>query len=148
MPGARWRRRSGHRSSLHICEHGAMALWEIVLLVVLALVVLLFIGGYIASGRIAAARDRRLREHIAEADQALAAARASDRGWDRALLEDAVRSALRDRRPGAEIERMELIQVVDLPGTEGDSAVFHLVTTSGEEQLELVRRGDGAWGPT
>src|SRR5437879_4171448 len=100
-----------------------MAVWEIVLLVLVALVALLFAGGYAANARMTAARQRRLRERIAEADQALAAARATDRGWDRPLLEEAVRSALQARRPGAVIERMELVQVVDLPGTDADSAV-------------------------
>jgi len=123
-----------------------MAAWEIVLLAFVALVALLFAGGYVANARITAARARRLRENIATADNALADARASDRGWDRERLEDAVRSALRERRPGARIERMDLIQVVDLPGTDEDSAVFRLMTTSGEERLELVRRGD-EWTP-
>ena len=119
-----------------------MAVWEIVLLVLAALVALLFLGGYAADARRAAARERRMRERIAAADQALAGARASDRGWDRARLEEAVHVALRDRRPGAVIDRMDLVQVVDMPGTDGDSAIFRLVTSSGEEQLELVRRGD------
>ena len=119
-----------------------MAVWEIVLLILVALVALLFAGGYLANARIAAARQRQLRERVAEADHALASARAGDRGWDRPLLEQAARSALHQRRPGAEIELIELIQVVDLPGTDSDSAVFHIVTSSGEEQLEMVRRGD------
>jgi hypothetical protein len=38
---------------------------------------------------------------------------------------------------------MELVQVIDLPGTDSDSAVFHLITNlGGDEHLELVRRGD------
>lgn len=121
-----------------------MAVWEIVLLILVVLVALLFAGGYVANARANDARQRRLRERVAEADQMLAAARASDRGWDRSLLEQAARSAVHARRPGAEIEQIELVQVVDLPGTESDSAVFHVVTSSGEEQLEMVRRGD-AW---
>jgi hypothetical protein len=138
------RRRTLDRPDDATCEHGAIAVWEIVLLVIVALIALLFVGGYVANARRNAARERRLHERTAAADRALADARASDRGWDRPLLEQAVRDALRQRRPGAEIQQMELVQVVDKPGTDSDSAVFHLVTTSGEEQLELVRRG-GAW---
>jgi hypothetical protein len=37
---------------------------------------------------------------------------------------------------------MELVQVVDLPGTDEDSAVFLVLTSDGEERLELVRTGD------
>ncbi|HZO36992.1 MAG TPA: hypothetical protein VFB41_08970 [Solirubrobacteraceae bacterium] len=119
-----------------------MAVWEIVLLILVVLVALLFAGGYVANARLSAARQRHLRERVAEADHALAAARASDRGWDRSLLEQAARAALTARRPGASIEQIELIQVVDLPGTDSDSAVFHVTTSSGEEQLEMIRRGD------
>jgi hypothetical protein len=119
-----------------------MAIWEIVLLALVALVVLLFAGGYVANARVNAARQRRLREHIAEADKALAEARATDRGWDREVLEAAARAALETRRPGIPVERMELVQVVDLPGTDEDSAVFLVLTSDGEERLELVRSGD------
>jgi len=123
-----------------------MAVWEIVVLVIVALLVLLFLGGLAGNARAGAARDRRLRQRIAEADHALADARATDRGWDRAVLEAAARAALEARRPGVEVESLELVQVVDLPGTDEDSAVFHVVSGGADERLELHRRGD-TWSP-
>lgn len=119
-----------------------MDVWEIVLLAIVAVVALLFVGGFIGNARRSTQRDRRLREHIAAADQALADARATDRGWDRDRLEAAVRAAHDARRPGVAIDRLDLIQVVDLPGTDADSAVFHVVSAHGEDRLELVRSGD------
>jgi type II secretory pathway pseudopilin PulG len=126
----------------HTCEDGAMAVWEIVLLVIVVLVGVLFLGGYVANARRNAARERQLRERIAQADQALAEARATDRGWDRERLEAAVLAALEARRPGVPVQSMELVQVVDLPGTDSDSAVFHVVTGVGQDRLELIRTGD------
>src|SRR5262245_40951431 len=102
---SRMRRRRPVRRA---CEDAGMELWEIVVLAIVAAAALLFVGGYVGNARMNAARDRRLRERIAEADRALAAARASDRGWDRPLLDAAARSALEARRPGIQIERMEL----------------------------------------
>lgn len=124
-----------------------MDVWVIVLLVIAALVALLFFGGFVANARASARRERRLREHIAQADKALADARAADRGWDRDRLEAAVRAAHEARRPGVPIERLALIQVVDRPGTDSDSAVFHVTSAGGEDRHELVRRGD-QWSAT
>src|SRR5438045_9703219 len=99
-PSPCWKRTRSRSPGAHTCEHGAMAVWEIVLLVLVVLVVLLFLGGYAGNARVSAARQRRLRDRVAAADQALAAARASDRGWDRSLVEQAVRTAAYGRRPG------------------------------------------------
>lgn len=120
-----------------------MAVWEIVLLALVAILALLFVGGLIGNARARAGRDRQLRERIAAADHALAAARAEDRGWDRELLEAAARAAFAQQRPGVAIERLELVQVVDRPGTEEDRAAFQVIAAGGEDHLELVRSGDG-----
>jgi hypothetical protein len=119
-----------------------MAAWEIVLAALVAVAALLFVGGYLGNARVAAARERRLRERIEHADRALAEARAEDRGWDRTVLEAAVRDAVGRARPGATIDRLELVQVVDLPGTDSDSAIFLVVSGDRRERLELVRTGD------
>jgi hypothetical protein len=121
-----------------------MAAWEIVLLAIVAVLVLLFLGGLAGNARARTARDRRLREHIAAADQALASARADDRGWDKELLEAAARAAFAQQRPGVPIDRLELIQVVDRPGTEEDRAAFQVTAAGGDDHLELVRSG-GQW---
>lgn len=120
-----------------------MAVWEIVLLALVAILALLFVGGLIGNARARAGRDRQLRERIAAADHALASARAEDRGWDRELLEAAARAAFAQQRPGVAIERLELVQVVDRPGTEEDRAAFQVIAAGGEDHLELVRSGDG-----
>jgi hypothetical protein len=119
-----------------------MDAWVIILLVVVAVLVLLFLGGLAGNARARRAQSQRLAEHISAADHALAEARAQDRGWDRELLERAAREALAVQRPGVPIERLELIQVVDRPGTDEDRAAFHVVTATGDDHLELVRSGD------
>ena len=121
-----------------------MSAIAIIVIVVVILVVLLIVGGLIANGR-------RTRDHedetliaVREADQALALARAGDRGWERAALEAAAREAFAARSP-AEVRELLLMQVVDRPGTEEDQALFRVVTDVGSEEILLVRHGD-AWG--
>ena len=111
----------------------------IVLLVAGALLLLLFIGGYIANARRRRAERARLHALAQEADQHLAAAHAEDKGWERSGLEAAAQEAFRARagRPALELT---LVQVVDRPGTEEDEAVFE----ADGERLVLGRRGD-AW---
>jgi hypothetical protein len=116
---------------------------EIVILVVLLLIAALVVGGFVASGRRARADAPAGRAELEAANQALALARAQDRGWERSLLEEACRAAFAERSP-AEIRDLELVQVVDRPGTEEDQAVFRVVTDRGSEYLHLDRRGD-AW---
>ncbi len=45
-------------------------------------------------------------------------------------------------RSEAEIRDLQLVQVVDKPGTEDDQAVFRVVTDHGSEHLHLDRHGD------
>jgi hypothetical protein len=116
---------------------------EIVILVVVVLIAVLVVGGYVASGRRARADEAAGKAELEAANQALALARAQDRGWERSLLEEACRAAFAERSP-AEIRDLELVQVVDRPGTEEDQAVFRVVTDHGFEYLHLDRRGD-AW---
>jgi type II secretory pathway pseudopilin PulG len=117
-----------------------------IVLIVLAVVVLvLVVGGYIASERRDRADDEALQVELEAANRALAMARATDKGWERSLLEAAARDAFADRSP-AEVRELQLVQVVDKPGTEDDQAVFRVVTDHGEEYLHLDRHGD-AWVP-
>ena len=76
-----------------------MSALAIIVIAVLAVLVLLFVGGVVANGRRARAEDPELRATLLEADQALAHARAEDRGWDRAALETAARAAFAARSP-------------------------------------------------
>jgi type II secretory pathway pseudopilin PulG len=116
---------------------------EIVIVVVVLVIAALVVGGLVASGRRARAEEARSRAELEAANQALALARAEDRGWERSLLEAACRAAFAERSP-AEVRRLELVQVVDRPGTEEDQAVFRVITDHGSEYLHLDRHGD-AW---
>jgi type II secretory pathway pseudopilin PulG len=115
--------------------------FAVVVIVVLGVLVLLAVGGYVASGRRAARRESTLQPELEAANQALATAHAQDRGWERSLLEEAARSAFAERS-GASVRELQLVQVVDRPGTDEDEAVFRVVTDHGSEYLHLDRRGD------
>lgn len=118
---------------------------EIVILVVVVLLAVLIAGGFVITGRRQRADEAALQRELEAANEALALARASDKGWERSLLEEAVRAAFA-ARSGAEIRDLQLVQVVDKPGTADDQAVFRVVTDHGSEHLHLDRRGD-AWVP-
>jgi hypothetical protein len=114
---------------------------EIIIVVVVLLIIVLAVGGVIAVRRRERADEPALRAELEAANEALALARASDKGWERSLLEEACRAAFAERS-GAEIRDLQLVQVVDKPGTEDDQAVFRVVTEHGSEHLHLDRRGD------
>jgi len=69
----------------------------------------------------------------------LAAAAASDRGWDRSTLEDAARRIYATEHGGEPVE-LVLVEVRDRPGTDEDEAVFRC----GDKHLTLGRRA-GDW---
>jgi len=106
------------------------------------LVLLLFVGGYVANARRRQAEHAALLARAREADRHLADAHAQDKGWERAALEDAARDAYIAHH-GQAPERLTLVQVVDKPGVEEDEAVFDADGT----ELVMGRRG-GEWGPT
>ncbi len=120
-----------------------MSTLAIIIIVFVVVVLLLIVGGLVASGRLFRHEDAHLRAIAQEADRALAAARAVDRGWDRPALEASARAAFAARSP-AEVRELLLIQVVDRPGTEEDQALFRVVTDAGSEEILLMRDGD-AW---
>ncbi len=121
-----------------------MSTATVIVLVVLALVVLLAVGGAVATARRTRAREASLRAQLREANEALAAAHAEDKGWERDTLEAAAREVLASRGEGARVRSLELVQVVDRPGTDDDQAVFRAVTDGGEQRVVLGRR-DGRW---
>jgi hypothetical protein len=118
---------------------------EIIIAAIVVLVLVLGIGGYVATGRRRRADEGKDRDELEAANQALALAHASDKGWERSVLDEACRAAFADRS-AAEIRELQLVQVVDKPGTEEDQAVFRVVTDHGSEYLHLDRHGD-AWVP-
>jgi hypothetical protein len=120
----------------------ALSTVGIVLIVLAAVLLLFFIGGLLA----ASARDRKQAgsydAHVAEADEALEQARASDRGWDRAVMEAEARRALTEQRPGVAFTDLHLVLVDDRPGKEEDRAHFLAVGEREETKVVLARTGD------
>jgi hypothetical protein len=123
-----------------------MSALVIILIVLAVLIVLVFIGGLVAAG----SRDRAgagvYPKHVAQADSALQQAAAADRGWDRGVMEEAARGALRDQKPEFEYDDLHLILVDDRPGKEEDRAHFVALGPEGEARVVLTRTGDH-WGP-
>jgi hypothetical protein len=120
-----------------------MSILAIILIAVGVLLAVLLALGFLG----ARTRDRRRAgtwaQHVAEADSALEQARAADRGWDRGLMEAAVRGALERSRPGWTYDDLHLVLVDDRPGTEEDRAHFVAVGDGGEEaRVVLERQGD------
>jgi hypothetical protein len=113
----------------------------IVVGVIVVLALVLFVGGLVITGRRRDALGAQLRDRIEAADAALAEARAQDKGWERATIEAAARAAVAP----AEVRELQLVQVVDRPGTEADQAVFRVVGTDGAERTVTLGRRDGAW---
>ena len=110
------------------------------LIIVLAVLFLLFVGGIIAASRRRKATQERFEIDLQRVNRELAEAHAQDRGWERAALEASAREAYAAQHDGAEPAELELVQVIDKPGTDEDKAVFYC----GSERLTLGRR-DGEW---
>jgi hypothetical protein len=110
--------------------------WLIIVIVVLA--VLAIGGGYARSRQLKRSRPA-FDAHLEQVNRDLATAAAQDRGWDRDTLEAAARRIYAADR-GNEPASLQLVEVVDRPGTDDDQAVFRC----GDEQLTLGRR-DGEW---
>jgi hypothetical protein len=82
--------------------------------------------------------------HLAAADHALEAARASDRGWDRAVMEDVARAALNEHHPGWDFRSLDLVLVDDRPGIDEDRA--HFEAADGDRRvLVVLTRSDAGW---
>jgi hypothetical protein len=122
-----------------------MPTWLAIVLIVLAVLVIVFlVGGYVAARRRAEARAAALLRELGEANEALARARALDRGWDRDHIDAAARAAHLGRRPEARIDGVHLVQVVDRPGVEDDEALVRVTDEAGQHEVRLDRRG-GEW---
>jgi type II secretory pathway pseudopilin PulG len=121
-----------------------MSTLAIVLIVAAVIVVVLLVAATIAVRRRTERDQDAYTEHLAAADHALEAARASDRGWDRAVMEDVARAALAERKPGREYPSLDLILVDDRPGVNEDRA--HFEARDGDERvLVVLSRGEAGW---
>ena len=112
-----------------------MPLW---LIIVLAVLLVLAVGGYFARQAQLKRSRPAFERRLAQVERDLAAAAATDRGWDREHLEAAAR-AIATQRLGHEPEELTLVEVIDKPGTEHDQAVFLI---DGGQRLILGRRDD------
>lgn len=121
-----------------------MTALEIVLIVLALLVIVLGGGGYVATARRTRARDGSLLDQLKRVDRELATARAADKGWERATLEAAARAAATERF--GSVSELQLVQVIDKPGTDADQAVFRVEAGGAEHSITLGRSG-GVWGP-
>ena len=119
-----------------------MPTWLIIVIVVL---VILVVGGVIARNRQLQKSRPAFERALAQVDQDLAAAAASDRGWDRELLETSARRICAEQF-GAEPDEMTLVEVIDKPGTDEDQAVFD-VSAGGARHRVVLGRRDGDWVP-
>ncbi len=120
-----------------------MSVIVIVLIVVVVLAVVLFVGGLVASRR--RLNDPELGPHIRNADQALEQARANDRGWDRAILEEVARRTLAQERPEFGVNDLHLVLVDDRPGVEEDRAHMLAMGDDGQARVVLTRDAEGEW---
>ncbi len=120
-----------------------MSAGEIVLLVVIALIVALAVGGMIAQRRRLARNRPVFESSLEEVNHDLAVARAKDRGWEAQTLDAAARDAYARERGGAPAE-LTLVRIVDRPGTDADKAIFRAESGGRREELTLGRQ-DGAW---
>jgi hypothetical protein len=120
-----------------------MSTVAIVAIAVAAVLVLLFLGGYVGARR--RIRSPRTGDRIAAADRALEQARASDRGWDREVMADAVIQALTRERPDFEWSTIELVLVDDRPGVAEDHAVMTASGPNGTVRVVLARAASGDW---
>jgi hypothetical protein len=120
-----------------------MSTLAIILIVVAVVLGLLFLGGLVYSRR--RLNDPHLEQRISSADQALEAARASDRGWDRALMEEAARRALAEAQADFAVDALHLVLVEDRPGVEDDHAHMLAVGGGREARVVLTRDSAGDW---
>lgn len=121
-----------------------MSTLAIVLIVAAIVVIALLVAGTIAVRRRMESGQEDYARHLAAADHALEAARASDRGWDRAVMEDVVRAALNEHRPSWDFRSLDLVLVDDRPGVHADRA--HFEASDGDERvLVVLTRGEAGW---
>ena len=101
------------------------------------------VGGAIARNRQLARSRPAFERALAQVDQDLAAAAASDRGWDRALLEASARRICAEQL-GAEPEELTLVEVIDRPAPTRTRPSSTSAPAARSHRVVLGRR-DGDW---
>ena len=115
---------------------------EIVVIAVVAVFALLALAGAAGLRRRREAGADAFAREIEQANRDLAAAHAADNGWEPGRVTEAARAAFTQERPGVTVSGIELVQVIDPPGTDDDKALFVVRTADGEHHLTLGRAGD------
>ncbi len=117
----------------------------VVIAIVLAVLVILAVGGAIAARRRMKATEAGFSNHLERANVDLATAHAADRGWDPDALASAARAAVGERHPELGDVALTLVEVVDRPGIEEDVARYRARANSGTELLVTMVRREGGW---
>jgi hypothetical protein len=121
-----------------------MSTLALILIVAALVVVVLLVAASVAVRRRTERDSEAYGRHLAAADHALEAARASDRGWDRGVMEDVARTALDRHRPSWDFRSLDLVLVDDRPGVDEDRA--HFEASDGDERvLVVLTRGESGW---
>lgn len=118
----------------------------LVVLVAIGLLIVLAVLGSIVATRRNRAGAARFSESLTAVDRHLAEAIATDHGWRRDTLDAAARAAFAGHRPGSELESLELLQIVDEPGTDSDLAIYRATAAGAATRITLGRRA-GEWYP-
>ena len=119
-----------------------MSTVEIVVVAVVVVFGLLALGGATVVRRRRNAGESAFRAEVERANRDLAEAHAADNGWEPSRVAEAARRAFNEQRPGTEVSSLQLVQVIDPPGTDEDKAVFHVESPGAEHRLTLGRHGD------
>src|SRR3954447_9515534 len=122
-----------------------MSTLAIVLIILGVLLLVLVVLGALGARKRLAATEQSFHKRLDAANEALADARAEDRGWDLPALEAAARAVVEQRHPDANVRNLHLIQVIDKPGTEDDQARFHVDVAMGRDFEVLLGRRGGEW---
>jgi hypothetical protein len=120
-----------------------MSTLAIILIVFGVIVLIALVLGFLGVQRRDRMRAGGWEESVRAADAALADAAATDRGWQREVMEQAARAALTEMRPDWAPRDLLLVLVDDKPGIDEDRAHFVAVNEGGDEaRVVLARQGD------
>jgi hypothetical protein len=120
-----------------------MSTLAIILIVAVVIVLIAVVLGLLGARRRDEHRAGSWEAHVRSADAALAEAAATDRGWQREIMEQAARAALTEMRPDWAPRDLFLVLVDDRPGIDEDRAHFVAVSDGGDEaRVVLTRQGD------
>ncbi len=119
-----------------------MTTLEIVVIAVVVAFGLLALGGALLNRRRKEASSPQFDAALERVNHDLAAAHAADNGWEPTRVTESARRAFAEQRPDVSVQALELVQVIDPPGTDEDKAIFRVQSADGVHRLTLGRHGD------